>query len=174
MPKCADCGFLSIRHHNSRRLDEVEAITRATGKLPPELPEEQHEDAPICFVQAYNLKAEMVSSRPEAFIAVLQNDRDCDRFNPWQQGFGPKEHVDMMQQQALLEWQRAREEAEREWRERQAAQEHEWREQQAERDRQWRREDRRTAMVTLLVGALIGVLTLIATLIAANKWPWFE
>src|SRR4029434_9695060 len=92
---------------------------------------------PTCFVRAANLHHEMQTLRgdkewkdslPENIaFRVIAMHRDCDEFTPWMQGFTPKEHVEMQQEQARLHWQKRREEADRRWREEQADQAHRWR-----------------------------------------------
>lgn len=48
--------------------------------------------------------------------SVIQNDRTCALFTEWHQGFTPKEHQEMMDRKAMLEWQTKREDADKKWR----------------------------------------------------------
>ncbi|MDZ4687897.1 MAG: hypothetical protein SH850_22720 [Planctomycetaceae bacterium] len=130
---------------------------------------------PVCFVNATNFHQEIGGEATQgSVLTAIKADRSCDEFVSWTQGFSPKEHAEMLQQQALREWQRERDDADRAWRERQADREHAWREQQADRERHWRKEDRRTAMMNLIVAAAVGLIGGAVTLIAANKLAWYQ
>jgi hypothetical protein len=137
MPNCAECGFLAARNNQSRQLEEVESIFRETGK-PAIIVNEQgvlglgssHESQPLCFAQAYNLRREFMETTHEKYpiydapdkesiATVLHKDRECASFLPWQQGFTPKEHREMIDRERFEERQAKREEADRRWRSRQ-------------------------------------------------------
>lgn len=80
-----------------------------------------------------------------AFKRVVQQERDCESFTPWQQGFTPKEHREMLDQQVLREWQAKREDADRQWR----------REREAE-DKRFRTKELRWMVGAIVVAALLG------------------
>jgi hypothetical protein len=78
-------------------------------------------DIPLCFVQSYDLcdevKAAGGKSELDAVIvkSIIDQDRQCNSFIKWQQGFTPKEHREMIDREAMRKWQAEREEADRKW-----------------------------------------------------------
>lgn len=128
MVKCTDCGYLAFRHKDTRNLTEAEQEFRDTGELTRDLNRRYVYDIfPICFKLAANFRKEVPQMTEENLFSVLNEDRECACFIKWQQGFSPREHEEMIQQRAMLEWQREREEEERKWRDEHAAREHKWR-----------------------------------------------
>jgi hypothetical protein len=141
--KCADCGFLTLRNDYTGQLDEVGDGYRRTGE-PQELRKPQdpsdrsnvyplsytfyykaHTNLPICFAREWNLFGDLVQSgnnagdaslEPGLALEVITKDRLCSAFTPWQQGFTPKEHREMLDRQALLRWQSEREDADQQFR----------------------------------------------------------
>lgn len=198
--QCAKCGFVGLRHLDTREICEVESEIRETGEVPakPGLSQYVYVLRPICFMQQHPLQNECIEAgdSKKALLQVITAERSCDEFTPWKQGLSPREHREMLDRKWMLEQQTQRDEAQRSWLERQAERDHEWRVQQDERDRrwreeqaskadqreqdrdkqdrQWRREDRRTSLVTLASGMLIGILGVVGSLIAAGKLPWFR
>lgn len=115
MAKCSECGFLAIWNKNERSFSEAYQEFR---KAAP------YEDllmfnavVPSCFVRRLNLEAETwendsISQLPTLELkikAILDEPRSCDGFTPWLQGFHPKEHKQMLLNEAMLESQRAHE-----------------------------------------------------------------
>ena len=45
----------------------------------------------------------------------IQKERSCEYFTPWQQGFTPKEHREMLNRDWMLNYQKEREESDRKW-----------------------------------------------------------
>jgi hypothetical protein len=180
MVRCDGCGFLSMRRRSDRALCEVEGPIRQTGEVPLEASSPSsnlYEDAPVCYARAADLAKELRGTRPADRLAVIQKDRDCASFTPWQQGFSPKEHREMIDSAALREWMsedkrqaqaredrrraedQAREErleAEREKRRQEERErEHHWLEQQRLRDRRWQL---LVAFLTACLGVVGGAL----------------
>ncbi len=127
MVKCAECGFLAIRNTESRELEEAEEIFREKGVVPTTgylegQPTSRHEPLPLCFAQVCDLKAEfkkadkMGSPGYVALDSVIHMERDCSDFTPWQQGFTPKEHREMLDRQEWRDWQERQRKADRRWR----------------------------------------------------------
>jgi hypothetical protein len=138
MVKCSECGFLAARDIDTRRLDEVEKAFRESGSPPVRYVSGRNqyvgqERVPICFVQAYDLKQEIEIARgSDAMNAtwvhfVINQDRECQPFMEWQQGFTPKEHREMLDREAMLKWQTEREEADKKWRENESKENRKWR-----------------------------------------------
>jgi hypothetical protein len=71
------------------------------------------------------------------FLGVIRHERECKKFTPWQQGFSPKEHAEMLHEQQMRQWQESREDKDREWQAEQAGLDHEWRVEQAKQRREW-------------------------------------
>jgi hypothetical protein len=132
MVHCSDCGFLALRNQFTGQLDEAEVLYRKTGKIqnrlrPGQRPEPHvgvdsfewpYTDAPICFVQAYDLADEFYTLA-DTPLDVLRAERNCDDrklFTPWQQGFTPREHRDMRDRQWMMEREDKRDSDARRWR----------------------------------------------------------
>ncbi len=106
--KCVDCGFLAVRHRESRELCSAELDYREHGRIPNLQPSsgtgyQMYEEAPLCFQRIVAFRTSECSS-PEARVAVLQEERgDCEGFTVWQQGFTPKEHREMLDRMWMAE-----------------------------------------------------------------------
>ncbi len=121
MARCIDCGFLATRDYESREWAEVDSDFLRIGvpSVVPGSPRHSQERAPICFVQSVDLQAELlgglepnyppgsvkrseiIDAAPgDLVLELFQRERsDCDanqEFTPWQQGFTPKEHREML------------------------------------------------------------------------------
>jgi hypothetical protein len=105
MVKCTDCGFLAARNLDTRNLDEVEGEFRRSGNPPTqiiagkEIGYYRHKRYPICFVQEYDLldSFERIGGEESTrFLVVIGEDRQCELFTEWLQGFTPKEHREML------------------------------------------------------------------------------
>jgi hypothetical protein len=54
-------------------------------------------EVPLCFQRAINFRDKLGgNSGAERRLAVLDEERKCGSFTPWQQGFTPKEHREML------------------------------------------------------------------------------
>lgn len=123
MVKCADCGFLAARNRETNNLDEVKQGYRNTGKTPVigftnNAIGYFAQDAPQCFVRAVNLDREfqMQGGTPEnAILAVINKDRDCNKWVEWQPESSPKEHRETIERDRTLERQERKEKDDRVW-----------------------------------------------------------
>ena len=155
--KCADCGYLALRGNLSRQLVEVDEACRIHGLNPAPDGVNLYCGSPICAVMAFDLAKEDSDSTAEDWLEIFDRERPCEKFVAWSRGLTPKEHIEMMQERARLEWQSQREDADRAWR---AAQE--------DRAERRHKENLRTTIWTALAAAIIGVVGTLAT-VAISK-----
>lgn len=158
MVKCAECGFLTLRHRESRELAEVEWATRETGSVPTKGPYSLYERTPLCFERAFPLQEEAKGDSPDEVVRVFQSDRECPSFTPWQQGFTPKEHREMLDRREMRDWQERREREDRDWRERQEERQRQWQVAQARARLRWD---------IIIFGIVVTLAIMAATIIAA-------
>ena len=104
MKTCKNCGFLALRDKHTRELGEAdegyrELLDLRSGPSP----------FPVCFVSAVNLRFEIDAPTQEAIMEVIvfKDRSDCPGWTPWQQGFTPKEHREMLDRKEEREWNRA-------------------------------------------------------------------
>lgn len=124
--KCAECGFLGSRNHITRQLEETELLTREQGVFPTHLGEPTHEP-PACSRRVADLWSEAgIKNWPIDFktytqkiYSAIQEERNCTSWVEWIPGLTPKEHMEMLEIKARLQWQAEREDADRLWREKQ-------------------------------------------------------
>jgi hypothetical protein len=134
MVKCAECGYLGVRHIGTQELVSPSADQRATGEPPggPERigPAGVLDVVPVCAVGAWDLPKEftahnrpanentIVRHRASAAAAktVMQEDRRCPQVTPWLPGLTPKEHIDknLLEHQQAWQDERSKEDARRE------------------------------------------------------------
>lgn len=144
MPKCAECGFLTTRHQTSRAEIEVETKTRETGQ------KTSNADIDLsCSRKAIRIDNECRAARDEfghnqslGVLQVIQTERECGCFFPWNPGRTPREHLDMVEAQILRESMERREAADREWREDQDRRRREYEAQQKEVERKFQLEQK--------------------------------
>jgi len=105
MVRCSECGFLAARNIDTRNLDEVEEEFRRNGNPPTEIIAGKeigyyrHKRYPICFVQKHNLldSFKRISGEESTrFLTVIGEERQCELFIDWHQGYTPKEHQEMI------------------------------------------------------------------------------
>jgi hypothetical protein len=125
--KCSDCGYLAARNRDTRELDEVERVFRENGK-PPNVtvagrnPYCRQEIMPLCFarsfdfVDLYNKLTSRRANIEDNIATILNEERHCDSFIEWKQGFTPKEHREMMDRKEMLQWQTEQKKQDRRWR----------------------------------------------------------
>ena len=135
MVKCSECGFLALRKWGNSQLVEAIKDYRESGQKPLPIYYRDVDSCPICFVMAYDLVSEVEESAKQRLPnesgdwsgynkIVIQKDRECPPdnksfgFTEYQQGFTPKEHREMLDRKAMLEWQAAREREDKGFRER--------------------------------------------------------
>lgn len=176
--KCADCGLLAVVRECDYSLAEVPQEFRETGTVNIRTWVQKFHAYPLCVARAVKFQDEHPDgpqrhaksiNGPELVQPILNKVRSCDSFVEWTQGFSPREHIEMINQEKQIAWEREREEIiDRRERERDV--------QQLKRDeiqRKWRQDDRRSDAIRLIVAAAVGIIGTLATLIAANKLPWF-
>ena len=69
-----------------------------------------------CFAHEDVHRAEVGDVVANAVKSVIQKERDCDAFTPWQQGHSPKEHREILDRQLLLKREEERDADSRRWR----------------------------------------------------------
>ena len=133
---CINCGFLSQARVALNVTDfvEVPANMRASGNF--------GNDCIHCFVREANLHQDALSLgtpavgagryRDECVRQVIEKRRNCPRWYPWSEGYGPKEHSDE-QKARELEKDRRRYEERMEERRREFEEKHEERGQRFEK-----------------------------------------
>jgi hypothetical protein len=102
MERCADCGYLSLRHNKLRTLDEAEPQTRKDWTLPKAFQEQMvlHENNPVCFAMAFPLVEECDRdadgrASKDSIIRTISKERTCPKFIKWMPGHTPKDHKAM-------------------------------------------------------------------------------
>jgi hypothetical protein len=180
--RCCDCGFLAYPNPATQALEEVTDEERKNGRLhgvnvsPGSyfglIP------SPKCFVMAFDLPLEAQQTYDQAITEqekkestknVLERTRDCVCFCRWRQGYSPKEHKAMQQEQDLRQWQEnrlkadreARDEdkkSDREYQEAQKAAENKRQDDQKQADRKWQLKLAMLAAAFSLVTGTIGLL----------------
>jgi len=125
MVKCSECGFLASRDIETRYLEETEQEIRQEGcpiLMVDTVKIGSKFEPPICFMRSQDYRAvpfgQIYDHKPVKF--EIQRERICEYFTPWQQGFTPKEHREMLDREKMLKWQADREDADRKWRSKQA------------------------------------------------------
>jgi hypothetical protein len=113
--KCAECGFLAVRHSETRKLEEAEKAFRERGTIPivgMGRPYQRHESMPLCFMGSYDLRdecnkrAKKGNPNQKTILEVIQEERQCGSFTKWQLGFTPKEHKEMLDSEKMQKWHR--------------------------------------------------------------------
>jgi len=160
--KCADCGFLAVRHIQTRNLEEVEYESRQEG----EILTNRYYRYPVCFVMAVNLRErlEEIENLPEnaprqqdaygnytwptwedLVKILIDNERECELFTKWRQGYTPKEHQEMMDRERRDKFEQEIRKIERDWQER-----------QRKLDRQWQAKQQIYLVIVAGIFTLIG------------------
>lgn len=143
--KCADCGFLAVRHFQTRELMDAEHDLRVNGAIRrimlfPGREESVYEEYPVCFANAIIFRddEEMgTQTNPAKRAECINKQRNCGKFTTWRQGFTPKAHQEMIWSEESLKIQRETHAAELKWREDQADRDHKWRKEEAA----WRKKE---------------------------------
>jgi hypothetical protein len=104
MVKCSECGFLAFRTRDS--LEFVEAIESI--RLGQRIPNALVLQMPFCFIrkldfrEAYGWERDSLGISEHLIYPVIQAERDCDGYTAWQQGFSPREHREMLDEERRL------------------------------------------------------------------------
>ncbi len=184
MVKCADCGFLTLRDKATGELVEVIDDYRVSGRVPDWAIFRHYHNYPICFVMAYDLMPEVerqalkqiqdnISEWGKYVLELIQKERLCPPdgnncgFTNYQQGFTPKEHQEMLDEQWKREYEAKREDTDREWRAEQRRLDLGWREEQDEKAERRHRWD--LIITGIVATALICGATIAAAFISRNN-----
>lgn len=146
MVTCRTCGFLCARQLDLQLIG-VSVRFREAG-----LAENSHRPEPICWKHAQPITEEFGKAGGETlarrFLAVINKPRDCGAWMQWQEDCSPREHQDMLDQKALLDWQS--EQRQKDW----------------ERQEAGKRTDRKWQVFYILLGvALTGLVGWLARLL---------
>lgn len=184
MPKCADCGFLSLRLMDDRTLVSAHDEFRKTGNVSL-YGESPYSWWPVCFLGVLDLekKCESESGAIDAdrVLAVIQEENDCSQFTLLSHGSSPKEHIEMLRLEQDRKWQEERLKADQRWRDEHANRAEEFRVAQAKQEHIWRTEEAadrkrditiasRNAWIALVSVVVISVVSLLAAIIG-NQTP---
>jgi len=115
MVKCAECGYLGVRHPHTYELVTPDERQRETG-IPTGIFTVGDKttilgDMPICAVGACDLRKECEQTRKVASelgkvpCEVTHKDRECSQFTDLIPGLTPKEHIEMNLLQEQRIWQ---------------------------------------------------------------------
>jgi len=102
--KCSECGFLAFRAKGNLEFVEAEDFIRSGYQIPTSLVHPM----PFCFVRkldfrtTYGWNPRSMGIGDTEIFPVIVEERECDGFTPWQQGFSPKEHREMLDEQRRL------------------------------------------------------------------------
>lgn len=163
--RCSECGFLGLRNKATMQIEEAHHKYRKDGSTQNDDDQRSlHLNLPLCVRGVRDFSEDFeVGSKPEVVKKSILKPYTCGLFREWVVGFSPKEHVEMLHHEAILNYQKQRDEDDRKWRSR-----------ESRRERKWRKEDRKTAMVNLFIAAGVGIATALATLTAAGKIAWWD
>jgi hypothetical protein len=162
MVRCADCGFLATIELKTRRLGETEERNRKTGTGWGD--GATFDRMPVCVAKEISFKDQLPNANDAEIAAVLAMERECKSFTPWKQGFTPKEHREMIENQELRAWQERQEEQRKAtqcWQEEQREKDLRRQEDQRREDQRLqeerRRSDRRWQVSMIALAAVLGL-----------------
>jgi hypothetical protein len=131
----------------------------------------------MCFVMAFDLVDEYwkeVAVTNKNFLLskgrVLDRERDCRQFTPWQQGFTPKEHKVKMVELEEKKWRAEQERNDREYRDEQRRKDEEFRIKQSQDEAAWRKKQERHFVVEIVLGAVVTAVLLCLTQLYCTWW----
>jgi hypothetical protein len=164
MPRCRDCGYLAARQNSAAPvLVEVgfadrENWSRGFVVIAPGPPiRDTFAAAPVCFVMARKFEEELKGEQSRSNVnELLKEEWNCPSFTPWNQGFSPKEHKEMMMTEQIQRLQNEQRESDRRWQQEQKARELAWQEEQREKDRRWQEEQNRKGAHRQFWNVIIG------------------
>ena len=104
MVKCAECGFLAVRHRETRDLREAEGSYRDTGEIPRDLnrPKHLYEEVPLCFERLRIFDPQQCASVAGRQEELQGEIGPCVGFTEWHHGFTPKEHREMLDRERIV------------------------------------------------------------------------
>lgn len=103
MVKCSECGFLAFRGREDFQLVETPDVIRDGERVPAHL-----YPMPFCFQRVLDFRDQYGWGKGAGGIGdtaiwpAIQAERECDAYTPWQQGFSPKEHREMLDRERML------------------------------------------------------------------------
>lgn len=168
MVKCVDCGYLAVRNLHNRTLAEAESLMRQRGESPPHPGDSRwkfYETGPVCFVLACDLPREAGNADDKGkFLDVIGRERECNRHTPWQQGFTPREHKEMLDEKEERKWRAEEERRNKEYRDKKDENDRKYREETDKENAAWRlrqeTESRRQSRSQLwIAGVAIAIVT---------------
>jgi hypothetical protein len=159
---------LAVRHFQTRQLLDAEQKFRDDGYIPDVAVDYKtsvpaYDGYPVCFVRRIRLDQKIGNpNNADARMRVVQSTT-CEQHTPWLQGFTPREHREMIQEEARLKWQAEREAADRADRDRRDQDARRFQEDQA--DRATRHENRSlgVAIIAVIVAVVGPILAAILT-----------
>ena len=194
MVKCGDCGFLALRNSYTGALDEADEGFRESGTasrirrdlsvVPTDSYIEPflypYQGAPLCFARAINLAREL-SRLNRPVLDIISQERDCLSFTPWEHGFTPKEHREMLERHEAQENEKRRDLAIQRREDARDITAKEWHAEQevtAEKQHKEQMEELRSQHRTevMIFGFFIGAATLLAAVIEggiSRGWDWW-
>lgn len=144
MVKCKDCGFLSLVRRENGELASANASYCTEGFQAYQ--RDEVFPVPNCYVREHAIHLEpleaegiyvkLVGEMPGLIslenkegadvtdLVILKNigrERQCEKFTNWLQGFSPKEHMEMLDKQFIMEREDRRDKDQKEWLERQGS-----------------------------------------------------
>lgn len=160
MARCAACGFLSVRNHDSGELHDVDQHYRETGDAG-----NQSYPGPVCFVSASSLDQEVREKAPAGeankILWVVQRERPCDKEFGWVPGLSPKEHLQRKHAMDLLRMQEEIRERDRQWQSEEKV-----------RDRRW---NLKVSLISGAAGAAVGsIITAVVAAVVAAMTKWWH
>ncbi len=118
---------MAARNITTRELEEAEEDFRDKGASHQQIgqlqghPMARHEPFPLCFVRAHNLLDKFKQNAGKAnpnytsVHFVIHEERECVAFTEWHQGFTPRAHKDMLDEQKWRDWKEERRRSDRKW-----------------------------------------------------------
>ena len=171
MVQCKGCGFLS-GHTGGSRFVEVDAEFRENPKCGP-----MPGLVPLCFMRAFDLGGEYwkeyAATAKDVLLSksrVVNRERDCKLFTPWQQGFTPKEHKKRMIELEEKKYLDERERKDREYRDEQRRKDEEFRTRQSQDEAAWRKKQEWQFVVEIICGVIATALLLCGTQLYCTWW----
>jgi hypothetical protein len=162
--RCADCGFLCARRSVGAELTEVDLscrqewnardIVAGGGSRTPLI----FLASPACFAMKRRFDLEDRDKGKGGITEAIQKPIECSSFVPWQQGFSPKEHREMMTAQQMQVFQ-----------EEQRRRDRDWQEEQKTMDRAWQVLENRKNRITQVFCMIVAVLCGLAGVIIGKK-----
>jgi hypothetical protein len=125
--RCAECGFFCVQDIGDGTFTEADSLLRKNGRIGIRLfpvgasgveqtviQNVSNAKQATCFERAENFDG----LNGEALLVKTANERECQRFFAWKQGFSPKEHREMQLSEQISRREELREAQMMRWQER--------------------------------------------------------